>query len=60
MLTRLFCDTDDFYHDFIPQWEATRIENKEKRRKRYMITMPSAYRQKLSSRFSRSLSSGSR
>ncbi len=34
MLTRLFCDVDDFCHDFIPQWEATLIENKEKTRKR--------------------------
>lgn len=34
MLTRLFCDIDDFCHDFIPQWEATLLESGQKKRKR--------------------------
>jgi transposase len=34
MLTRLFCDVDDFCHDFIPQWETTLLESGQKKRKR--------------------------
>jgi hypothetical protein len=34
MRTRLFCDVDDFCHDFIPQWEATLLESGQKKRKR--------------------------
>ena len=34
MLTRLFCDIDDFCQDFIPQWEATLLESGQKKRNR--------------------------
>jgi len=34
MLTRLFCDVDDFCQDFIPQWEASLLENGKKKRRR--------------------------
>ncbi len=33
MKTPLFCNVDDFYHYFIPQWESTQIESKEKTQK---------------------------
>ena len=34
MLTRLFCDVDDFCHDFIPKWETKQLETGKKKRRR--------------------------
>jgi hypothetical protein len=34
ILTRLFCDVDDFCKAFIPQWEKTLIETGERKRKK--------------------------
>jgi hypothetical protein len=34
ILTRLFCDVDDFYQTFIPQWEKMLIETGERKRKK--------------------------
>ena len=34
ILTRLFCDVDDFYQTFIPQWGKTLIETGERKRKK--------------------------
>lgn len=34
MLTRLFCNIDNFCHDSIPQWEATWLEKGQKKQKR--------------------------
>jgi len=34
ILTRLFCDVDDFCKAFIPQWEKTLIESGERKRKK--------------------------
>ncbi|MDI1231851.1 MAG: IS982 family transposase [Methylobacter sp.] len=34
ILTRLFCDVDDFCQTFIPEWEKTLIETGERKRKK--------------------------
>ena len=41
ILTRLFCDVDDFCQAFIPQWEQTQLATGEKTRKKQRCLSPS-------------------
>jgi hypothetical protein len=34
ILYQLFCDTDDFCQDFLPEWKRTQLQNGEKKRNR--------------------------
>ena len=34
VLHQLFCDTDDFCQDFLPEWKRTQLQNGEKKRNR--------------------------